>query len=703
MDSFSEESEFFDALEQISPQSDIYNRHCIRNWEYDVWTSRPRSVRERRMDFIRRLGLSPHESEVHTSVKTYWNNKDDDVKADFDRIMEDSGAVLRNPCLEQEHKFFSNSSSMSSLSTEDSELSHEVGFCECGHENGSSDLEREGVMNFSQCSCGAQHLEHEEDKEGNECSPQTMDKLKDKWLSKLRNMTCVFSRNVKDAAAELDGIGHVQGTSMKRIKVNRCRKQLKELSGLFTGQDIYAHNGSISVMKFSPDGHYLASAGEDKIVKIWLVVEDERSDTIDIPDADPSCVYFSLNYLSELGPLVVEKDGISKSKSLRKTSDSACIILPPKVFRILEKPLHVFQGHSGEILDISWSKNNYLLSSSIDKTVRLWRVGNDQCLRVFSHTDYVTCIQFNPVNDGYFISGSIDGKLRVWEISGCHVVEWTETKEIITAVCYRPDGEGGIIGFITGNIRFFNTSDSHIQLETQMCLTSKKKPPCKRITGFQFLEKDPRKVLVTCSDSQVRIIDGMEVIAKYKCSRNTGNHISASFTSDNKHIISASEDSNIYIWNYIDQDESSLSQPKSIRSFECFPCDASVAITWPGFKTGNTEDNNIQKSRQSYVNTIRSLPFSSSTDYFFSSTREYFHSDSSSKVSATWPEEKLPPTSSPPPLRGKTSEMGKSHYKLFKTSCQSLSDSHMWGQVIVTGGYDGRIKSFHSYGLPLPL
>lgn len=30
----------------------------------------------------------------------------------------------------------------------------------------------------------------------------------------------------------------------------------------------------------------------------------------------------------------------------------------------------------------------HLLSSSIDKTVRLWSVGSDHCLKVFSHSNY---------------------------------------------------------------------------------------------------------------------------------------------------------------------------------------------------------------------------------------------------------------------------------------------------------------------------
>ena len=30
----------------------------------------------------------------------------------------------------------------------------------------------------------------------------------------------------------------------------------------------------------------------------------------------------------------------------------------------------------------------FLLSSSVDKTVRMWQVGCDHCLRVFSHSNY---------------------------------------------------------------------------------------------------------------------------------------------------------------------------------------------------------------------------------------------------------------------------------------------------------------------------
>lgn len=126
-------------------------------------------------------------------------------------------------------------------------------------------------------------------------------------------------------------------------------------------------------------------------------------------------------------------------------------------------------------LNVIYYVLQFLLSSSVDNTVRLWQVGCDRCLRVFCHNNYgesfaliiispffffgccfglvrianllivevdvVTCVDFNPLDDNYFISGSIDGKVRIWEVRRCRVVDYIDIREIVTAVSYRPDGK----------------------------------------------------------------------------------------------------------------------------------------------------------------------------------------------------------------------------------------------------------------------
>ncbi|XP_015071000.1 uncharacterized protein LOC107015292 [Solanum pennellii] len=731
MGSFSDdegECRFFDAPESISQGSDLGSNFIpipdsgsgvVNGVSYDEWIKTPRSVVERRKQFRCWMGLSLDGMSGEDPVDI--GGSSNLSTGEIERIMESSGAVLRTSIHKDE--FPSYRASRSGLCGDEGldspkqlgsnrNFSFRSGNVDSGigcnvhvqAENGqqgnnkpvrlerllmSRELENSSCMSPVIGELGQGEL----DKNGD--VPKKLNGVKSRLLSRLRSFTCIANAEGRCLELKDNNSNPVQRSRVQRVKVHHCKKRLKELSALFMGQDIQAHEGSILTMKFSFDGQYLASAGEDKIVRVWQVVEDERSNEFDIPELDPSCMYFTVNHLSQLAPLVTDKEkSSSKLKGLKKTRDSACVVFPPKVFRILEKPLHVFQGHTGEILDLSWSKNNWLLSSSTDKTVRLWQVGNDLCLRVFPHSNYVTCIQFNPVNDEYFISGSIDGKVRIWAINSCQVLDWTDIRDIVTAVSYQPDGKGGIIGSMAGSCRFFSLEGHEIQLEEQMCLANKKKSICKRITGFQFFPQDPSKVMVTCADSHVRILDGVNVIGKYKGPRTAGNHLSASFTSDGKHIVSASEDSNVYIWN-CDVPKDYESQPKVVRSSEFFSSDSTIAIPWSGLKIVNPDNGRHCGGGLSQTSN-NVLPFISSP--YLSLGSELFL-EAIPKGSATWPEEKLP-VSSP---RSTSSGMCKSEYKLLRSSCQSSSNSHAWGLVIVTAGYDGRIRSFHNYGLPLPL
>ncbi|XP_004300485.1 PREDICTED: WD repeat-containing protein 3 [Fragaria vesca subsp. vesca] len=743
MGSYSEECEdqFYDTREDLSSVSD-WGADCCEDCSpialvfsrYECWSKNPESVHERRHRFLKWMGL-----DIDRNLSMTEESDDgffvDRSRTGIDRMKEDSGVVLRSSGFEE--GCCSNQCTLSSLSSEvrvslgnalDENFEFPTRKLNDRRDFVVDELRGDGILRKFRglrlnqlVSAGEIHSTRapapspsiqqllQREVENARYLLDAKKTAKRGWLKKLRIGMCVADK--PGAALSPISLKAATRTGMQRVRVQSSKKRSKELSSLYGGQNFSAHKGSILSMKFSLDGQYLASAGQDGIVRVWKVIEDERIDRFDIAN-DPSSLYFKMNPFSKIGSQVVDKEKQSNAKKLGGSSDSACVIFPPKIFRLTEKPLHEFRGHSGDVLDLSWSKNGFLLSSSVDKTVRLWQVGCDRCLRVFSHNNYVTCVDFNPLDDNYFISGSIDGKVRIWEIIRCLVVDYIDVREIVTAVSYCPDGKGGIVGFVTGNCCFFNIIDDHLKLDAQICIQGKKKSVGKRITGFQFSPSNPRKVMVTSADSVIRVISGTKVICKFKGLRSGGSHVSASFTSDGNHIVSASEDSSVHIWNYNGQ-ETSSSRSKNIRSCESFVSHNSmIAIPWNGVNDlpamlpspafiGDSQGRSSLDSPLKLLNfdeRVQQKMHLSSPDCF--SLGRGFLLESLPKGTPTWPEEKLVNSSPVPPVPVSPT-MSRSEYRFLKNACQSLSSSsHMWGLVIVTAGLDGRIRTYHNYGLP---
>ncbi|CAH8310263.1 unnamed protein product [Eruca vesicaria subsp. sativa] len=711
----SDEDWFSDAREEVSDcnsqvEEEEEDEFVQATGDLDLWTMNPDSVTNRRHKFFQSMGFSfkkrdvlhiDPQDDVTIPVSQPPLNSVSET-ADHEDHEEDE-KLLRNESLS------SQSSSVTSLST--SSLSDTFRFkgpCldrakhindrifltrDCSSRSGLSEsgLSESGSSRSGDFQSFSSSRYEDSPKKGGAKG----------WLKKLGVLTHVLDKN-EDSTTDGESFG--SSTRRQLTRVQSFKKQFKELSSLCIGQEFSAHDGSIVVMKFSHDGEYLATAGEDCVVRVWSITEEERREnTFELAESDSSsnCVYFGMNDKSQIEPLNIENnEKIEKSRGLlRKKSESTCAVLPSKVFTISETPQHEFRGHAGEILDLSWSHKGFLLSSSVDETVRLWRVGSsDECLSVFSHKSFVTCVAFNPVDDNYFISGSTDGKVRIWDVSRFRVVDYTDIKEIVTALCYRPDAKGVVVGSMTGECRFFHTIDNQLELAKEISLhggkKTKKKVPSKRITGFQFSPGDSDKLMVTSADSQIRILCGVDTICKLKKASSLKTTLSptpALFTSDGKHIVSTIEDSGIHVWDYSQPNKKTASQkPKTIRSYEGFLSDnVSVAIPWLG--QGKEEDSVcsfIADLDKRYAH----LPLP---------VRDCF---APVKGATTWPEEKLGVVAGSVAAAISATASSRSKLRLLRSVCQNVNNAstpHLWGLVIVTATWDGRIRVFHNYGLPI--
>ncbi|KAL0740300.1 hypothetical protein Bca4012_081813 [Brassica carinata] len=517
-------------------------------------------------------------------------------------------------------------------------------------------------------------------------------------------------KDVTDSDSPRKGKDQKHGKANEWVKVRPTGKSYKELSALHMCQEIQAHEGSIWTIKFSPDAHYLASGGHDQVIHVWEVQECEL---MSMNEGSLTPIHPSLcdSAGNEIGSVEKKKKG--KGSSGRKNSNQIpdYVHVPETVFSFSEKPVCSLKGHLADILDLSWSKSQLLLSSSMDKTVRLWDLETRTCLKLFAHNDYVTCIQFNPVDENYFISGSLDAKIRIWSIQNRQVVEWSDLHEMVTAACYTPDGQGAFIGSNKGICRAYDTEEQ------------------------TFSPVNPSEVLVTSADSRIRILDGSEVIHKFKGFRNTSSQISASYSQDGKYIICASEDSQVYMWkrdSHRTTSETGRRSSNTTQSHEHFECkNVSAAVPWHGHVRGEPPPVQMHTKRHSKRISTSSQPSSAVS----SPTRE--ETSAASAVPNRNKKPGLPPipkriTPQQQPEEEVGGEVGSSESfgssmngseqqssrfgesPSINTSSRLSSWSWFdsgghgpqtirptaWGMVIVTATVTGEIRSYQNFGLP---
>lgn len=267
------------------------------------------------------------------------------------------------------------------------------------------------------------------------------------------------------------------------------------------------------IAKFSPNDKFLATGGSDGILRVYK---------INIMDSD--------NHNSSFA-------GIDPD------------------FQVMDPNCYRYVGHKFDIIDLSWFKDSkLLLTSSVDKTVILWNVESKELVKIFEHSDIVSCISFHPFVDEFFASGCFDKIIRIWDINETKVVDWVQTNDLITAITFSPDKNHLLVGFFKGTIKIYRTDQGKLKFAMEITCKNafswgKVNKVGKKVTAILFTEED--EFLVMTNDSRMRLIDfkNYETKVKYKGHSSGKYHIQPSYNALKELILLGSEDGRVYVWN----------------------------------------------------------------------------------------------------------------------------------------------------------
>ena len=327
----------------------------------------------------------------------------------------------------------------------------------------------------------------------------------------------------------------VYGTGRNALEVVAVRKDHVELSDLHVLQNMSAHGGPVWAMEFSHDGSLLATGGHDHVVRLWAV---------------RSCVCRGIGLASRLH----DRYG---TRGPGGAGRGGGLALAAEVERgyVLNRPIREFEGHSSDILDLSWSvRESLLLSASSDCTVRLWHPEREACLYIFRHSDFVTSVEFHPVDESLFVTTAVDCFIRVWNlrVRPARVAVFRQTRDCLTAVAFDRTGHRCLAGTAYGEVLIFDFDEDSMHYCRTIHVRSKrgKSREGSKITGI-VMHPSKQHAVVSSNDSRVRIYDigTGALVGKYNGGLNLGSTIRASLDWFGDRIVIGGEDASVVLWN----------------------------------------------------------------------------------------------------------------------------------------------------------
>jgi WD40 repeat protein len=293
-------------------------------------------------------------------------------------------------------------------------------------------------------------------------------------------------------------------------------------------RSLRGHKEGVMAAAFSPTGSFLASAGEDWMLKIWDLRTEELA-------------HDCAGHTATINALVYSPDG----RQLATASDDRTVKIWDTATGMVR---HTLTGHTAPVLSLAVSPDGRTLASAASSPdlggeAKLWDLQTGKEIKTLP-VPWVRTLAFS--SDGKRLAGGVDRPFRVvvWDgATGGAVQEWGDFVQPVSALAFSGDGRwlaasGG--SKREGIIKLWNPATRE-EVEPIRTRTG-------RIGSIAF-SPDSKRLIAASWDNTLMLFDPITRQDVLTLRGHTDGVTAVAFSADGCLIASASSDKTVRLWN----------------------------------------------------------------------------------------------------------------------------------------------------------
>jgi WD40 repeat protein len=343
------------------------------------------------------------------------------------------------------------------------------------------------------------------------------------------------------ASANADGTAKIWLLNGQDYKIlNHCSK---------VNDVTFSDDKKVNDVTFSDDGNLIATAGNDKTVKIWSrngklikTLKGIKGDTHS----------FTRIIFSSDGKLIAAVNN-NYTVKIWNTSDYKLLMTLNKDNKLINNELN-----NHEFLSISFSPDSQqIAASSTDKTIKIWKVSDGSLFRTIEgHKDWVYAVKFS--HNGQFLAssgGGSDQTIRIWRQRDGKLLKTIEkANDSVQDISFSRDDKLLASVGSDQSLKIWNFQNILSDTSQVFKLSEQRNILLKTITGHKSplislsFSNDGKSIAIAGNDKKITIWK-LDTILYKNLKANEYRLIKVIFNHDGKLIASSGGDKIVKIWN----------------------------------------------------------------------------------------------------------------------------------------------------------